>query len=240
MRTGLFLLWMIALLVVAPVTLAQDDAGDTAEDIISLTEDTAEGTLATVEDFLNRLVTPPEGEVTRLLMLFGGVILLVLGWRIYEYIILISGVLIGAAVGANLVADSAAIVQIVALVIGGLLGGILSILLYYVAVFIIGAYTGMVLTAAIAGALNLTPISALALLIAAIVGGLILLGLSMELLAFVSAVVGAQMIALALDLTDEWIIILAFVGIVLQLGIARLSGTSIRRRPRRVRLFRRG
>ena len=217
MRTGLFLLWMIALLVVAPVTLAQDDAGDTAEDIISLTEDTAEGTLATVEDFLNRLVTPPEGEVTRLLMLFGGVILLVLGWRIYEYIILISGVL-----GWRIYEC------------------ILSILLYYVAVFIIGAYTGMVLTAAIAGALNLTPISALALLIAAIVGGLILLGLSMELLAFVSAVVGAQMIALALDLTDEWIIILAFVGIVLQLGIARLSGTSIRRRPRRVRLFRRG
>jgi hypothetical protein len=114
--------------------------------------------------------------------------------------------------------------------IGGLVGALVSIFLYHVAVFIIGAYIGILLTGSIAAALSLTPVSPLALLIGAIIGGLILLALSFEFLVLLSAVVGAQMLSLGLGLDAIWTFVFALIGIVAQLGLMRAYKYDFRRR----------
>lgn len=212
---------------------------DVAGEIVNLTTETAEATAATLEDFLNRLVQTPRTDAARVLLIAGGLILLLAGWRIYEVIILVAGFLIGASIATALIVTDSALINIAVLLIGGIIGVALSALLYYVAVFLIGAYIGIALTSGLAAALALTPVSALVLLIGGILGGAILVGLSFEFLILISALVGAQMLTLGLGLDAVWTIILAVVGIIVQLALTRTLNYEIRRRPRRIDIFRR-
>jgi hypothetical protein len=205
-----------------------------AEDLVELTEQTAAVTVATLDDFLTRLVQAPRSDLARLLMVVGGVILLVAGWRIYEVIIVIAGFLIGASIATSLVITDSALMNLIVLIIGGLIGAALSIFLYYVAVFLIGAYIGIALTGGLAAAMGFDPVSALVLLIGGVLGGALLLGLSFEFLVLVSALVGAQMLTLALGLDVIWTLVLAVIGVVLQLGLMRAYRYPIRRRPRSI------
>jgi hypothetical protein len=100
------------------------------------------------------------------------------------------------------------------------------------AVFLIGAYIGIVLTDAIGVALGTATVSSLVLLIGAIIGGMVLLGLSFEFLVVISAVVGAQMLALGLALEPVWIIIFAIVGVIVQIAVMRNANYDFRRRRR--------
>ena len=59
--------------------------------------------------------------------------------------------------------------------------------------------------------------------------------LSFELLILFSALVGAQMVTLALGLSPLWTLVLAVVGVIIQLGLARSFRYDWRRR--RVRPF---
>ena len=226
-------------------TLAQDTVDPTpaseseaiAEEIVDLTSQTAEATVSTVEGFLNNLVQTPHSDVARILLILGGLILLLVGWRIHDVIILIAGFLIGASIAISLVVSDSTLVNIAVLVIGGLIGTALSIFLYYVAIFLIGAYVGIALTGGLAAALSLTPVSALALLIGGIIGGAILLGLSFEFLIVVSALIGAQMLTLGLGLNVIWTLVFAVIGIIIQLALTRALNYTVRRRPRRISLF---
>ncbi|MFW5691813.1 MAG: hypothetical protein ACOCX3_00530 [Chloroflexota bacterium] len=193
-------------------------------------EEEVEQVEAQAEDFIDRLGRTPQNDIARVVLVAGGVLLLVLGWRIYSVIIVIAGALIGAATGINLVGDASTAVQFLALIIGGLVGAALGVFLYYVAVFLIGAYTGIALTAALASALDLEPVSTLALIAGALIGGFVLLAMAVELLIIFSAVVGAQMVALGLGLDALWVVLLAIIGIVVQVALARASDTPIRRR----------
>lgn len=215
------------------------DAADVADAVVDATVQTAQTTVGTLEGFFNRLTSVPDSAVMRILMIVGGVILLVAGWRIYDFIILIAGFLIGASVAASLVSTDNTLLMVALPLVGGLIGAALSVMLYSVAVFIIGAYVGVVITSAVAAALSLTPVSSLVLLIGGLVGGLIFLGLSFELLVLLSALAGAQLLASGLGLGLVWVIVFAVVGIVAQLGLIRMSNYEFRRRPTRVYRFRR-
>ncbi len=210
-----------------------------AEDIVNLTTETAEVTAATLDSFLNRLVQTPQSDLARVVLIGGGLILLVAGWRIYEIIILVAGFLMGASLASTLVVSDSALINLAALLIGGLLGAALSAFLYYIAVFVIGVYIGMALTNGLALTLALTPVSALALLIGGVVGGIILVGLSFEFLIVIAALVGAQMLTLGLGLDAVWTLILAVIGVIVQLGLTRAMQYDFRRRPRPIHLFRR-
>ena len=214
-----------------PTTIPGDDV---AGDIVDLTVETAEETVSSIDEFLDRLTNTPKSDLARVLLVIGGVILLVAGWRIYDFIIIIAGFLIGASVVVSLVTTDNTLIIIGALLIGGLIGALLSVFLYYVAVFLIGAYVGIVLTNAIAEALDLTPISAFFLFVGGIIGGIVLLGLSFELLVLLSSLVGAQMLSLGLNLDVIWTVIFAVIGIVAQLGLMRTLNYNFRRRGRRV------
>lgn len=215
------------------------DVEDAAQSAVDAAESAAESTASSLDAFLARLVEVPQNDIAQILLVIGGVILLLAGWRIYEFIILLAGLLIGASVGAALVADSGTVIEIAGLLIGALVGVALAAFLYYLAVFLIGAYVGIALTGAGASVLGFESVSALVLFIGAIIGGLILLGLSVELLIVLSALVGAQMLTLGLGLGAEWTLIFAIGGILIQFLAARQFGYDIRRAPRR-NLFRRG
>jgi hypothetical protein len=254
MKRLLFLLIIALLMVANTVVLAQeptitpdpdddlievevdeDDLEEAAEDAVQTTEQVTEGVVDTFVTVVEELTDQPENDVVLLVMVVGGVLLLVLGWRLYEYIVVIAGILVGAMLAIALVADESTTVQIIALIIGALIGAFLSVFLYYVAVFFIGAYVGMVLLEVIANALDMAEPTAIALLIAAIVGGIAAVGLGIELLVVLSAVVGAQMLVVALGLDSVWILILALVGIIIQVYATRYYGYSLRRRPRSLR-----
>ena len=223
--------------------LVAQDAAETpnseavAEDLVNLTTETAEATFTTAETWLSQLVQLPQSDLAQILFILGGIILLIAGWRIYEIVILIAGFLVGASVATSLVVTNSALLNLVVLLVGGLLGAVLSVLLYYVAVFLIGAYVGVALTGGLATALALTPVSALALMAGGLLGGVLLVGLSFELLILISVLVGAQMLVLGLSLNAVWTMILAIIGVVIQLILTRAFNYTVRRR--RINIFRR-
>jgi uncharacterized membrane protein len=112
--------------------------------------------------------------------------------------------------------------------------------LQYVAIFLVGAYVGAVLTAQLWTAIAATPVSTLALIIGAVIGGLVLLGLSFQFLVIVSAAIGALLISMALGLPFVWTAVLFVLGIIVQVLLARVSGTPVlyRRRVYRRRVVR--
>ena len=212
-------------------------ADDVAGEIVDTTVQTAETTADIFQSFLERLIQTPRSDVARVLLIIGGVVLLVAGWRISDFVILIAGFLVGAAIGLSLVTTDTALIAVAALLVGGLIGAALAAFVYYVAVFVIGAYFGIALTGGLAGMLALTPVSSIALLIGGLIGGLVLIGLSFEFLVILSALVGAQMLALGFGLNVVWLLVLAALGIVVQLFLVRRTHYEFRHR--RVRLYRR-
>ena len=216
-----------------PTTAGTVNLEEAAEDAVDVTNRAAEATIDSASALIQRLTQQPKSEIVRVLFVIGGAILLVAGWRIYEFVVLIAGFLVGAAFGLAVAPDSSTFVQVAAFIIGGLIGAALSVFVYYVAVFLIGAYVGIALTDGIARSLGLLPISPVALFIGAIIGGVILLGLSIELLLVISALVGAQLIVMGLGLRTEWVLILTVAGIIIQLIAARAWQVPIRRELRR-------
>lgn len=244
---GLLLTLLFTLLLTATAVLAQEtpppapngEVDDVAAGIVDLTVEAAESTAITLDNFLDRLVTVPQSPLMQILFIIGGIILLVAGWRVYDFIVVIAGFLIGASIGISLVGPTEnTLLLVAALLIGGLIGAVLGIFLYYVAVFVIGAYIGILITGALASALTVTPVSPVVLLIGGLIGGLVLIGLSFEFLVLLSSLVGAQLITLALGLNPLWTLVLAVIGVIIQLVLVRSFNYDFRRR-RRVRWFRR-
>lgn len=239
---GALVVSVLASLLVLGSAWAQDAEATPEPDAVGVIDaamDAASGFSDAAGNIWAQFTQAPTSDVARILMIVGGIVLLVAGWYIYEWVILVAGFLIGGATALAFVPDANTVLAVLAFVVGGLVGAALGALLYYIAVFLIGGYVGILLANGLAVALGLAPVSTLAVIIAFLVGGFILVALSQELLIFFSAVVGAQMIALALNLGFEWQVMLTLVGVVLQLVALRARGESIRRRPLRRPLWRR-
>ncbi|XWX02477.1 hypothetical protein VZO05_08155 [Aggregatilineales bacterium SYSU G02658] len=236
------LMLAIALVMILPMVAHGQDATPSLDTAVETVAEAAASTAAAasnaLDDLLTRISSAPQSDVARVLLIVGGVLLLVLGWRIYNYIIIVAGFLIGANIAASLVANEGTLIVTIALIVGGLIGAALAAVFYLAAVFLIGAYIGIVFTNAAAAALGLAPVSGLVLIVAAVLGGLVLIGLSFELLVVIAAVVGAQMLTLGLGLDSLWVLIFAAAGIVIQLVLMRTGRVSLRRRyrPRPFRL----
>lgn len=239
------LFWLIAVLIsglaLVGAVSAQDSVAATAtpvpeavtNSVVDTAAEAANAITGTALNLWDQITQTPQSDLARIVMVVGGVVLLIAGWYVYEWVILIAGFLIGGTVALGLVTSSDALLGLVVFLVGGVIGAALGAVLYYIAVFLIGGYIGIALTEAIAVALNLTPITLLAVIIGFILGGIVLVLLSMELLVVLSAVVGAQMIALALNLGVGWVLLLALIGIILQFAAARSRGVDFRRRPMR-------
>jgi hypothetical protein len=168
-RSILFILFLILAVVVVAAILTQNTpllpSSQLAGDLVDLTVETAEDTADTFGTVLDRLLVTPRSALIRALLIVGGILLLVGGWRIYDYIIIIAGIVIGATVALSLVTTTDTLVMIGAMIVGGVIGAVLGVFLYYAAVFVIGAYIGIVLAGAIVDALSTAPPSPVVLLI---------------------------------------------------------------------------
>lgn len=215
------------------------DTEQAAENVIRITETTAEGITRLVNDFLNRLYNVSRNQYVQVLMVIVGAILLIAGWRIYNGIIILAGALVGGTIALAAVGNAGVVIEVAAFLVGAVIGGFLGYFVYYFAVFIIGAYIGIVFTTVVAQSLGLLPLNPIIFIVVALVGGLIMLGLSFELLVVLASLLGAQLIVLALNLTPAliWIVLLVILGVVLQIGLTHRAGYSIRRRPTRRMLF---
>jgi len=210
-------------------TVAQDPVPTTVP-IVTGTINAAEATTDILVNFFNRLTQTPESTLMRVVMIVVGLVLLVAGWRVYEFIIVIAGAMVGAAIATSLVVSTDAVVNLIVLLIGGVIGAVLSMFLYYVAVFLIGMHFGILLTNGLATTFALQPVSPLVLLIGGVIGGIILLGLSFQFLIILSSLVGAQLLVVALGLPTIWILVIALIGIILQFGLTRTYNYDFRRR----------
>jgi hypothetical protein len=212
-------------------------AEEIAGDVVEFTEDTAETTVSRLEAFVDDLLDVPNTPLVRLLLVIGGVVLLLAGWRVYDLILVIVGFLIGGSIAVSLITTDSTFMLVAAWLVGGIIGAALAFFFYILAVFLAGAYVGILLTSALLDFFSIEPVSAIVLFIGALIGGAILLGLSVEFLIIIAAIVGAQMLTLALALNPLWTVLLALVGVIVQFGLIRYTSYPYRRVPRRVNPF---
>jgi hypothetical protein len=211
-----------------------EEAEDTAGGVVDTAENAAETLADTAITIFDRLTQMPQSDVTRLILIVGGIVLLLAGWLIHDLIIVIAGFLIGGLIALSLVNESNAAIALILFLIGGIIGAAVAYFLWFAAVFLIGGYIGLVITRSLALAFGFTPVSDMALLVGLVIGGLILLILSFEFLIIFSAIVGAQMVAVGFGLGVEWVILLAILGVIAQFVLARARGVEFRRRSRRL------
>ena len=197
--------------------------------IVTGTINAAAATTDIMVNFFNRLTEMPQSTVMRVMMIVVGLVLLVAGWRVYEYVIVIAGALVGAAIATSLVVSTDTLTNLVVLLVGGVIGAALSMFLYYVAVFLIGMHFGILLTNGIAATFALQPVSPLVLIVGGVIGGVILLGLSFQFLVILSSLVGAQLFVVALGLPTVWMLVIALLGILIQFGLTRAYNYDFRR-----------
>lgn len=214
---------------------------NTAQGLVDITTQTTENAASTLMNFVAPLLQPPQSEIGQLILVVGGVLLLIAGWRVYEFITVIAGFLVGVLLAVQMIPPDNQLLVIIGLIIGGVIGAVLAAYLFYIAVFFIGAYIGILIVNGLAGFMATgAEMPPLVLLIAGIIGGVVMIGLSFEFLILLAAVVGAQMIVLGLGMDAGWVIVLAIIGVVVQLFLTRRFQYEIRRRPTRMNPFRRG
>jgi hypothetical protein len=190
----------------------------------------------TVIQFYNPFATAGLGpSALRILYLVAGVVLLIIGWRITDYIVGLAGFVIGAGIGMSLAPVGNEIVTLLALVAGGLIGAVLAIILQPVALFLLGAYLGVIITGQAWAAFDPTPVPVWASVLGGVIGGLLMLALAFQLLVLVSAALGAFLVSMALGLPLLWTIVLFVLGVLVQVLLASATSTPIVRRRRVVR-----
>jgi hypothetical protein len=177
----------------------------------------------------------------RILYILIGILLLVAGWRLVDYIVAVAGFIVGASLGVSLLGNGNEVMALVGLVAGGLIGAVLALALQYVAIFAIGAYIGAILTAQIWALVSAAVLPTAVLIVGAIIGGVIVLALSFQFMVLVSAAVGAVLIGQVLALGPVWIFVLFILGVIVQVALASATRTPIfvRRRVVRRRIVRR-
>ena len=240
-RVGFAFLMLVVLLVLVflVVQLASPnpnlvivDANQVGEAAVEISQETSQSVMTMVSDFIQRLNSVPQSDIVSVLMVIGGEILLFAGWRVYNWIIILAGILIGGSIATAIIGSPDTVMNIIVFLVGALIGAAVAYFLYYVAVFFIGGYVGIVFATMLASSLGWGPIPYWMLLIILIVGGIAMLGLSYELLVVLASVLGAVLIVNALGLAPAsfWILGLALLGIVIQVGFTRYYGYSVRRR----------
>ncbi|MBC7814507.1 MAG: DUF4203 domain-containing protein, partial [Burkholderiales bacterium] len=135
----------------------------------------------------------------RVIYIVAGVVLLLVGWRVYDLAVALVGFLVGAGIGVSLLGGNEnQTIALAGLVGGGIIGAVLAVALQYVAVFLIGAYVGVLLTTNVFFALTERALDPVFMIIAGVVGGLVMLGMYFYIAVMVTSAVGAVVLAQSL------------------------------------------
>lgn len=143
-----------------------------------------------------------------------GLSLLVAGFKIYEFMVMLSGIVIGGGIGYGLGSDTNIILALFGLVMGAIIGGSLVLALHNLAIFLVGAIYGALLVGA---AFNF---DLLAMIIGGILAGVLVLSLLHLAIVVLTAGVGAILFGgLWIGASANVITILWLVGIFVQFGL---------------------
>src|SRR5262245_16212248 len=117
------LYWVIALLVssaaivgvVNAQTIVVTPTPDTAAaaGVVEVASDAAQNITGTAQSLWVQLSQTPQSDLARILLIVGGVVLLIAGWMVYEWVILIAGFLIGAITALALLPQDNTLVALV-------------------------------------------------------------------------------------------------------------------------------
>lgn len=168
-------------------------------------------------------------HVVRAVAGIAGVVLLLVGWKVYRLVVALPGLLVGALLGARLGASGGALVALLGLVAGAGIGAVLALVAHDVLVFGGGAYLGATL------ALGLTDWNpTLIIILGGLIGGTLTIIAFYVFLLAVTATIGALLLGGALGASPAVIAVLAAAGIIVQYNVARALGERpiLRRRPR--------
>ena len=158
-----------------------------------------------------------------------GAIALVYGYAIYQFIVMLPGMIIGGLLGFGLGAMEWEVVGgIIVGFIGLCLGGAIAWFLHQVAIFLIGAFAGgLCATGISAGIFDVNP-HGMVLLIAGILGGCLLLFLAKALVIVKTSALGALLIMIGSGnpTSPLMFIVLFIIGMAVQFGVSRWLGDA--------------
>lgn len=177
-----------------------------------------------IEELLGKL--GPMNEVLRGGAVLAGLLLLVIGWKIYRFVVTFPGFLVGAVFGAWLGhrLSGELFWALLGLIFGGLIGAMLARVVHDIAVFVVGAIGGLYVLYNLWGYFAEGSPAPLIGGLSAIFGGLTLLVLSRHWMVFLSSAIGATMLIWGIQGNPFVIPILFVFGIIVQYWISRGVG----------------
>ncbi|KPK94250.1 MAG: hypothetical protein AMJ88_04995 [Anaerolineae bacterium SM23_ 63] len=177
-----------------------------------------------IEELLGRL--GPMNEILRGGAVLAGLVLLVIGWKIYRFVVTFPGFLVGAVFGAWLGYRLSGELYwaLFGLILGGVIGAWLARVVHDIAVFAVGAIGGLYVLYNLWGFFAEGSPEPLIGGLSAIFGGLILLVLSRHWMVFLSSAIGATMLIWGIQGNTFVIPILFVLGIILQYWISKVVG----------------
>jgi hypothetical protein len=180
-----------------------------------------------IEELLSRL--GPMDEVLRWGAVLAGLALLIIGWKIYRFVVTFPGFLVGAVLGAWLGHRLSGELQwaILGLILGGLIGAWLARVVHDIAVFVVGAMGGLYILYNLWEFFAVGSPTPLIGGLSAILGGLTLLVLSRHWMVFLSSAIGATMIIWGLQGNPFVIPVLFLGGIIVQYWLSRGVGEKV-------------
>jgi hypothetical protein len=217
--------WIIGLVLLAGTTAiyAQDGGG--------LLRDAANLRVTLVNPFTGSGITV---TVLRIIYVAGGLVLLFAGWSAYRIALGAAGFVVGASFGAGLTANMSPAISLGATILFGVIGGALASFVYLLAVALVGAYIGLLLTGRVLDGVGLGVEGVTLLLIyggGMVAGAALALALAVELTIILTSAVGAVMLSGGSGLLTTrfgalWTLLLFAVGVGVQIQVARSGGNN--------------
>ena len=184
-------------------------------------------------DYEESLFGGESGLCIRVLLIGVGLLYLLAGWKIHEFIIQLTGFIFGGIFGAFIapviMEDSSALWSILGFILGGVAGAAIALFLSACGVFVVGAILGAVAGAAMFYNSLDDGSGVIAILIAAVIGGVLLLAFYKAWIVGVTSIIGAVLVGVSTG-APGWVWFLLFgVGLVVQyslIGVTRASTGS--------------
>lgn len=182
---------------------------------------------ASESDFLDALGY--SSGVLRIILILVGILYLLAGYKIHQFIIQLTGFIFGGLLGSIIlgaISDNLqGLLAIVGFIVGGLLGAGIALFLAELGIFLTGALVGAVLGALMSGGGMGSDAGGILLFacIFGIIGGIVFLALFKAWIIGVTSLIGSVLIGISTG-ADFWVYLILFlVGLGVQYGLAKAT-----------------
>jgi len=156
-----------------------------------------------------------------------GIVLLIAGWRIYDWVVAAPGIVIGGMIAAILLREQDTPFLVIGVLIGAGIGAGMALFIHGIVIWIIGALIGAFLFDSLwVDIMRDTP-PEWWFVVGIFVGGFTFVAVYDLLEVVIAAAIGATMIGLAFDLNTLWVAALFLAGLVIQWQLARAFNENI-------------